>query len=71
MTLVGANTMGLLVKPEVTRRQLEADWVVEPPPPKPGPGAGGDGEGDGAVPGRGTTPKPKPKLRCRSVITVA
>jgi hypothetical protein len=49
LSLSAANTTGLVVKPDVAKRQLDAEAAVRQPPPSPGPGkeqvAGGAGEG--------------------------
>ncbi len=53
MPLSDADASGLLVKPEVARRQMEAERPQAPPEP-PGPG----GMDEDPIPGPGPGPKP-------------
>ncbi|MEX2662439.1 MAG: DUF499 domain-containing protein [Vicinamibacterales bacterium] len=55
---IDPDGQGLLVRPELARRQIDAEAVASPPPElSPGPGT------DGATPTTG--PKPKPEARIR------
>ena len=53
--LPDAAVPGLLVKPEVARRQMDAEQ-----PPAPGPSPAGGTEGSGTPPGPGPEPGPEP-----------
>ncbi len=58
-----ADATGLLVKPEVARRQMDAERPSSPPVPPPDLTAPGDGPGPSPVPHPpGPVPPPAPKL---------
>jgi predicted AAA+ superfamily ATPase len=75
ISLSDINLPGLLVKPEVARKQLDAE-VVPPPPPETGQGAGtGAGTGPGTGPGQHPpplppAPGPKPPRRFHGSVTL-
>jgi hypothetical protein len=62
ITLSDASVPGLLIKPEVARRQFEKE-IILPPPPGPGPGPGPTGPGPGPLPpDQPPLPPPTPPL---------
>lgn len=72
VALTDADAPGLLVRPEIARRQVEAERPQIPPGPPPGPPGGGEqpGPGLGPVSPEHPTPTPMQPRRFHGTVTL-